>query len=707
MLRYASGAPCNVDDGSAFSTEACSCGDVHCTVDTGLICYSTTGGGSCRKSNLGPFGYPKVNDGSSCNAVVGRGSISNLIACGIAADSLGLNWTRSILGERVSSASREFGPRGCFLAHSSLYFKGKVGQVLLGETRDGRCTPSETCICVAGVVPGDCGADAVTVGNTSNCNRTNQRCQCVQCNTGYYTSDCSKMCPPISVSITTDLILFFFGLWIFLAFLYYMYREVEETNIVKDAQNTANDTKGAVEDLTEYSSNAADTKVAAKAAKLVKLKLRSLQRLVISRMQILASILVVITWSPDMPKFLINLLSFIANIFTINVPGLLSSIDCMPIGKDGEGMTPLNKWFFRLFFPLVIVVFFAIWHRCLARNSVARNTVGEAAVQVWFVWLFNTIVTSSLQVLDCDGGTEGKLIMDPSMPCPLGGASNVWDNANTTMVKKENNGNVALALLGMCVLFLYISPYWWLLWKQGFLFVLSIICPFHLCCCCCFDCHTRLVITHHDDNFVFIFGWALENFKDRFTGWEIWNVFSRTLIIVASTMMYSENRFITHIVVMSWSLLLHVRFRPYINAENNIVAILFGLCDILGALSAVRETLQTTFVLSTLITLVVIGIFVTRAILKQAAAVNRSGLTHQDTSMLFAAYTSLEKKLLFPILAVVLLAVKLYQTCCRYSNEKNTVVVPRGEEKVEEKVEEKEDKEEKEVCTVEEESWDI
>jgi hypothetical protein len=59
------------------------------------------------------------------------------------------------------------------------------------------------------------------------------------------------------------------------------------------------------------------------------------------------------------------------------------------------------------------------------------------------VWLFSTVVTTSLRVLDCDQGLEGRLIMDPTLACPL---------ANPT---KHPDADPAPAVLGIIMLGIY------------------------------------------------------------------------------------------------------------------------------------------------------------------------------------------------------------------------------------------------------------
>lgn len=176
----------------------------------------------------------------------------------------------------------------------------------------------------------------------------------------------------------------------------------------------------------------------------------------------------------------------------------------------------------------------------------------------------------------------------------------------------------------------------------------------------------------------------LETYKKKIDGWELWSILSRTLIIAGSTIMYADMRFTTHFCVMLWSLLLHIRFLPYRNRDSNICAVLFCICDLLGAFAAYQSSekntsisilgnsspmLQITFIVTILATLVIIGRYAFRAVRKQAT-VNRTALKYKDTTKMFASYTSLEKKLLFPILGVVWISVKLYQ---KYLGNKNKI----------------------------------
>ena len=193
-------------------------------------------------------------------------------------------------------------------------------------------------------------------------------------------------------------------------------------------------------------------------------------------------------------------------------------------------------------------------------------------------------------------------------------------------------------------------------------------------------CFKQKEIKEDSTTFLTAFKWALQNYKQEIEGFELWNIISKTVIIVGSTIMYKDNRFATHITVMSWSLLLHIRFRPFKDRDSNICAILFCSCDILGAMSA-RYTsagLQIMFIICTLITIFITGRFMYIAITKQTASLRSELSSQQNTNDIFAMYTPLEKKLLCPVLAVVWVCVKLFSKYCGSDNSEmhKTKVVP-------------------------------
>jgi hypothetical protein len=142
---------CSITDGSKADTEPCGCGNVGCTADTGLICYSTIGGGSCRKNDVGPFGYPRPNSGN-CNDVVGRKPILDKVACEAAATSLGLS---DVVAAEISATNF---PSGCFWSSAP---DGLAYNTLTTSTAS--CSSNtDYCLCISAP---DC---LETDGTTSN-----------------------------------------------------------------------------------------------------------------------------------------------------------------------------------------------------------------------------------------------------------------------------------------------------------------------------------------------------------------------------------------------------------------------------------------------------------------------------------------------------------------------------------------------------------
>ena len=131
------GAVCVVTDGSKANSVACTCGSVECTSTTGLICYSTYGGGSCRKIGLGAFGYIKEAGNTNCGSVSDRKPILNKATCQAAAKSMDLD---DVSAFQVSSPNY---PPGCYWSGSSLYYNTRT-------TSAASCNHlSDFCLCVA------------------------------------------------------------------------------------------------------------------------------------------------------------------------------------------------------------------------------------------------------------------------------------------------------------------------------------------------------------------------------------------------------------------------------------------------------------------------------------------------------------------------------------------------------------------------------
>ena len=174
--------PCSVTDGSVANTDSCRCGNEECTEETGLICYSETGGGSCRKNDVGAFGYPFAYSGL-CTDVAGRKIISDKAACEEAATRLGLSVV-------VASISNDYDePRGCYWRNDRLKYNEHT-------TSTAECDAhSDYCICVAGCDPGFHSDGDTCVANNCECPNgilNTGTCTsdgahfCESCNTGHY-----------------------------------------------------------------------------------------------------------------------------------------------------------------------------------------------------------------------------------------------------------------------------------------------------------------------------------------------------------------------------------------------------------------------------------------------------------------------------------------------------------------------------------------
>ena len=159
------GAVCGVTDGSAANSVACTCGSVECTSTTGFICYSTYGGGSCRKSGLGAFAYLKEAGNTNCGSMRNRyryriKPILDKAACEAAATSMDLN---DVVATEVSydNLINHLGrgrshPPGCFWFGNNLYYN------TLSTSTQSCTSNSDFCLCVTAP---DC---TQTNGATSN-----------------------------------------------------------------------------------------------------------------------------------------------------------------------------------------------------------------------------------------------------------------------------------------------------------------------------------------------------------------------------------------------------------------------------------------------------------------------------------------------------------------------------------------------------------
>ena len=151
---------CSVTDGSAVNSGSCACGTSDCDSSTGLFCDVHQNRSRCLATHVCPN-----QDGLEPNAAT----------CG--------------------------------------------------------CGPTDSCdantFCNANALEGSaCSAPldcAITVDEMfeqmPNCTRFNNRCKCTQCSRGFYTDDCSVVCPSRAVSILVDSVYLFGAFWFTLAYI--------------------------------------------------------------------------------------------------------------------------------------------------------------------------------------------------------------------------------------------------------------------------------------------------------------------------------------------------------------------------------------------------------------------------------------------------------------------------------------------------------
>ena len=95
--------------------------------------------------------------------------------------------------------------------------------------------------------------------------------------------------------------------------------------------------------------------------------------------------------------------------------------------------------------------------------------------------------------------------------------------------------------------------------------------------------------------------------------------------------MFPENRWYTHITIMSLSFVITAVSRPYKDNQNNMVLLFFCIIDILGAISAWQSSggepspgTQIVFILGFLIVLVVVAVLAFKRTCKSMKYLNQS-----------------------------------------------------------------------------------
>ena len=123
-------------------------------------------------------------------------------------------------------------------------------------------------------------------------------------------------------------------------------------------------------------------------------KMKALQRLFITRIQIFSTVILPIRWDPTLPTFLLDIVKFFGSLFRLDITGSLSSPDCLT-GQDNNGKVDA-KWWFDMTLPFVLIAMFGVWYH-LSKDRATKNTVAAAGTDTFFVWFFSSLVTNSLK----------------------------------------------------------------------------------------------------------------------------------------------------------------------------------------------------------------------------------------------------------------------------------------------------------------------
>jgi hypothetical protein len=158
-------------------------------------------------------------------------------------------------------------------------------------------------------------------------------------------------------------------------------------------------------------------------------------------------------------------------------------------------------------------------------------------------------------------------------------------------------------------------------------------------------------------------------------------MFVKIIIVMGSVVMYSSNRRIAQMCITTLSLILHAVIRPYKDKAGNITVVLFCLCDILGIFATSSLIAQILFIASLFLTCAVVIYFASKAARGRIRDIEMAAKNSasDDQASKKNKYSPLEKKLLFPILAIAWLTSKVIMALCKVGRAKQsqTSVVPR------------------------------
>ena len=150
---------------------------------------------------------------------------------------------------------------------------------------------------------------------------------------------------------------------------------------------------------------------------------------------------------------------------------------------------------------------------------------------------------------------------------------------------------------------------------------------------------------------------------------ELFTTLNKLAMLAGSATMYPKNRFFVSSVSMWYFSVVQLMVRPYTNRTNNILAIAFSVCDILGVYAAYPETstteIQIAFLVMTLVMVIITVALLLRSTCHSLSAAGPGrAKSAASFSAVFAAYSRRERWFLAPILVRVGLE-KLDAVRCR------------------------------------------
>ena len=357
----------------------------------------------------------------------------------------------------------------------------------------------------------------------------------------------------------------------------------------------------------------------------------SVGNVLINQMQVLAVILSTVQWNPRTPQWLVSILVFLGNVFSVDMGGFLSSPDCV------ASMDPLPKWLFQLALPWLLASLFLLWYGLVRiyfvitkkYDSTVVETVLHSGVQVLLIGLYTTVVKKCFQIFDCTASTDeapSVLIMDPTHLC-----SEV----------------IGYQVVGALV---------FILWAVLPFFIISIRLTRYK------SNGTLATVMKESVTFRILYGWAIKKYvveESRVAYlWEVFNAATKILMTAGSVMLYgpptSNNRTILQTATIGLSLICHGCIRPYKDVTSNRVVITFCIVDLLGIFSTGNGPFIQLIYIGTSFTVL---LFVLILALKAIRATMKEELMkeHMNTK---SDFTRLETILLCPFLIGVVWPLK-------------------------------------------------